>query len=213
MADSVPKINDDDTLRRYGVVRVLIPEEFNASKWAKELSQLTPIIMAGEGDSQYAFYRNILDEPDFPFDLILKSRIGDVILNHFDVKDLDVDIRLDDAFCVSYNMDQEDTSGARHTDPSDITVNLCLETVDMTGSEVMFYGTRSINNCPRQPDDDKSNDFLFLVEQKAGYANVFWGSHPHETLKLNSGKRTNIILTYCYTDQSRSDVASRTCYA
>ena len=210
---SLQVISDSSLLARYGVCKVRIPDSIDKAKWAAEFSQVTPSIIAGEGDGQYAFYRNILEEPDFPFDSILNSEIGNTILQHFDVSTLD-EIRLDDAFCIHYNMEQEDTSGAKHTDPSDITVNLCLEkTSDAAGSQVSFHGTKPLANLDRQPDDDKDSSFRFLVDQEAGYATLHWGSHPHETTSLTSGKRTNIVMTYCYRDPTRSDAATRTCYS
>ena len=59
----------------------------------------------------------------------------------------DEEIKLDDAFCIHYNMSQEDTSGAKHMDPSDITLNLCLDkSDDCDGSQVMFYGTKALQS-------------------------------------------------------------------
>lgn len=211
---SIPIIDDPSELARLGVCKVPIPAKLEAERWAAELSQLTPLIMAGEADGEYAFYRNILDEPDFPFDVILgnESEISQTILQHFDLTKLD-EIRLDDAFCIHYNMDQDDTSGARHMDPCDITVNICLDrTDDVEGSQVLFYGTKPLANVERTQDDDKDGAFRFLVSQEAGFATIHWGSHPHETTRLGCGKRTNIVLTYCYTDPSRSDVSKRACY-
>ena len=52
----------------------------------------------------------------------------------------------------------------------------------------------------------------FLVSQEPGYATIHFGDHPHETTSLRHGSRTNIILTYVYTDPNRSDVATRSCY-
>jgi hypothetical protein len=78
----------------------------------------------------------------------------------------------------------------------------------------MFYGTKKLHNVERGTrDDDKDEEsFSFLVQQEAGYATIHWGSHPHKTMALQRGKRTNIVITYCYKDSSRSDVSSRSCY-
>jgi hypothetical protein len=206
----IPTISDPEQLARLGVLKVPIPDKLDATLWAFEFSQVTPEIMAAQGDAEYSFYRSILDDPDFPFDFILDedSEIGKTILRHFNVTKLD-EIRLDDAFCVHYNMDQEDSTGAKHMDPSDITVNMCLErTEGVEGSEVMFYGSKTLQNVER----DKDESFKFLVQQVAGYATIHWGSHPHQTMALQRGKRTNIVITYCYKDSSKSDVSSRTCY-
>jgi hypothetical protein len=59
-------------------------------------------------------------------------------------------------------MDQEDSSGAKHMDPSDITANMCLDrTEGVEGSEVMFYGTKTLQND--ESDKDESFSFLVLV--------------------------------------------------
>jgi hypothetical protein len=86
------------------------------------------------------------------------------------------------------------------------------KTEDAEGSEVMFYGTKTLENVERTEDDDKDASFSFLVQQEPGYATMHWGDHPHKTMALQRGKRTNIVITYCYKDSSRSDVSSRTCY-
>jgi hypothetical protein len=113
-------------------------------------------------------------------------------------------------------MNQYDTSGAKHMDPSDITINMCLhKSDDAEGSYVLFYGRKKLNGT--EGDDDEKNNGLplydrFLANQRPGYATIHFGDHPHETTPLLRGSRTNIVLTYCYTDTSRSDVATRTCY-
>jgi hypothetical protein len=205
---SVPVIRNDQELLQCGVVRARIPcDKIPLQKWAQELSQVTPLNMTAE-DGEYAFYRNIMDEPDFPFDAILDSDVGRAIESHFVPL---AEIRLDDAFCVHYNMDQDDTSGAKHTDPSDITVNMCLEkTAETQGSEVLFYGTKSLRGGKIA---DTTGAKTFLVEQKTGFATIHWGAHPHETLALTSGKRTNIVATYCYRDPKKSQAHKRTCYS
>ena len=210
---TIPLIQDDKELESYGVLRVKLPTALDCAKWAAELSTITPQIMAGEGDGEYAFYRSILDEPDFPFATILTaSEIGDCIIRHFKIQSLD-EIRLDDAFCVHYNnLTQDDTSGAKHIDPSDITVNMCLEKTELVeDSHVLFYGTQVLEDIEHKEQDAS---FQFLVEQVPGYATIHWGHHPHETTCMTGegGRRTNIVLTYCYCDSSRSDVAKRSCY-
>lgn len=204
---NIPVIRDENELLRCGVCRARIPSTIPLKNWASILTKVTPLIAFAE-DGEYAFYRNIMEEPDFPFDAVLGSDIGKAILRHFDgVSSLD-EIRLDDAFCVHYNMDQYDTTGAKHTDPSDITVNMCLEKADdKQGSEVLFHGTIPLNDDTTTVDIDK-----FLVNQEAGFATIHWGAHPHETLALRSGRRTNLIFTYVYRDPSRSEAHKRTCY-
>lgn len=206
--ETIPVITDEEELSRYGVCRARLPVGFDCEKWAAELSQVSPLNLAHE-DGEYALYRNIMDESGFPFENILESEIGKVILHNFRVNSFD-EIRLDDAFCVHYNMSQQDTTGAKHTDPSDITVNMCIEnSKDTKGSQVLFHGRQSLEKV-RQGDEAAPDKFL--VEQLPGYATIHWGIHPHETTALRRGRRTNIVLTYCYTDPNKSDVESRTCY-
>lgn len=287
----LPVISDHHELRARGICKVRIPGELDIDHWAKELSRITPMIMGFEGDGEYAFYRNIMEEPEFPFDSILLgdnrgsgddydndnedasleacnssiqenlarrglSEIGRAALRHFPIvptkeklsdeddghKILSEELQLDDAFCVHYNMDQDDTTGKKHTDPSDITINLCLQkSKDAEGSYVLFYGTKRLENLAAANDnsadaagvedfgsksaktplhhpnlvaneDTAVGDDRFLVVQEPGYATIHFGDHPHETTALRQGSRTNVVLTYVYTDPSRSDVATRTCY-
>jgi hypothetical protein len=211
-----------EELLQYGVVShvPIVTEELDSltwKQWADRLSIVTPAIMAVEGDGEYAFYRNILEEPDFPFDALLhRTSICSTIREYFGIENLS-EIQLDDAFCVHYNMSQVDTSGAKHVDPSDITVNLCIEKSDnCRGSQVLFYGTKPLHN--RRPNVKldtaipSSAPSTFLVNQEMGYATIHWGDHPHETTMLQAGYRTNIVLTYCFTDTTRSDVKKRSCY-
>mmetsp|Transcript_8355 Transcript_8355/g.15409 ORF Transcript_8355/g.15409 Transcript_8355/m.15409 type:complete len:267 (+) Transcript_8355:88-888(+) len=245
--EGIPILSEDpDELLRYGICKVPLPEGFDAEQWAEELSTIPLTSLGFEGDGEYAFYRNILDEPDFPFDRILSfpqneqdeqeeekqttntpSTIAAAILKHFPVQDLK-ELRLDDAFCVHYNMEQDDTTGAKHMDPSDITINMCLQkSKDAQGSYVLFHGTRQLENVPdfetnqggestvdNQDDQDTaaSSTTKFLVMQTPGFATIHFGDHPHETTPLYKGSRTNVILTLWYTDPNRSDVATRACY-
>lgn len=208
----VPVISNPSTLLLYGVCRVPLPATLDANRFAKEFSQVTPEIILGQGDGEYAFYRNILEEETFPFDLMLdvsQSEIARAILRHFPVVSMD-ELQLDDAFCVHYNMDQDDTTGAKHKDPNDITVNLCLEkSKDTAGSYVSFYGTKQLNGVT--VGDDVATMEKIHVPQEAGYATIHFGDHPHETTALQRGRRTNIVLTYKYKDAERSG-AQRACY-
>lgn len=210
----IPVIRDDKELLCCGVCRVRIPNTIDTKKWAAELSQVTPLIAAIE-DGEFAFYRNIMEESNFPFHVILQegSDIGKALLRYFGLNSLHK-IYLDDAFCVHYNEDQYDTSGARHTDPSDITVNMCLEKMDDTqGSQVLFHGTKPLIKHEQGHDAYTAADVdKFLVDQEPGFATIHWGAHPHETTPLKQGKRTNIILTYCYRDASKSEAHKRACY-
>jgi hypothetical protein len=64
----------------------------------------------------------------------------------------------------------------------------------------------------RRPEVVVDHNEKFLVEQIPGYATIHFGHHPHETTPLQQGSHTNIIFTYWYTDPTKSDVATRTCY-
>ena len=236
---------DADLLER-GICRVELPPGLDPERWAAELSRPTPLNFGFEGDGEAFLYRNIMDEPGFPFDLVLLgsggdgdslSEIGRAVLEHFPVlpngsgdggirdprKVLSEELRLDDAFCVHYHEDQHDTRGKKHRDPSDITVNLCLhKSENAEGSLVMFHGARTLRNAGNSDSDSNSDSGRalaggdrhrrFLVPQKQGHATLHFGDHPHETTALTRGSRTNVILTYVYTDPSRSDATTRTCY-
>jgi hypothetical protein len=250
----------DDDNKGYPDAEHHAPMILDLAYWATELAQVTPAILADQGDGEYAFYRNILQEKpplDFPFDDILrKSQVGAAMKRHFNISTIashldenhhDVDdIRLDDAFCVHYNTLQQDSSGARHMDPCDITVNICLQASDdMQGSQVQFHGKQAVLsnvaatptlNCPadtsqdnkakdttkeveEEKDDESAADadgFSFLVQQIPGTATIHWGHHPHQTLPITAGTRTNVVMTYCYSDTTsrgvRSDATTRTCH-
>jgi len=227
--DDAILISNPQHLQAKGIIQISIPPNIlNLQHWSSELTRITPLIATLQ-DNEYAFYRNILeDEPDFPFDDVLHSAIGSAIQRYFGIEDVKKEIRLDDAFCVHYNTEQCDTTCAKHVDPSDITVNLCLEkSEDVKGSMVMFYGTQKLHDLHveevhgddddgehhQEKEEENGTSTTFLVDQKEGYATIHWGNHPHEVTPLEAGKRTNVILTYCYTDKSRSDVATRCCYA
>ena len=212
--EETPSISDIERLLQLGISKVPIPSEIRkeSSRWANELTQVTPMIMAAQGDSEYAFYRNIMEEPEsgFPLQNILVEEVHSALKTHFGVSK--EELRLDDAFVVHYNADQGDTSGAKHMDPSDITINMCIEKSEsVEGSEVKFYGGKTLAGL--EDNDNIDSNLEFRVPQEEGFATIHFGSHPHETLPLiKGGKRTNIILTYCYLDKSRSDVDKRNCY-
>ena len=80
--DAVRTITDEEILFRLGVCRARIPtDKIDLQYWADELSQVTPQIMFNEGDGEYAFYRNIMEEKEFPFDAVLHGAIGNDIEN------------------------------------------------------------------------------------------------------------------------------------
>ena len=171
-----------------------------------------PPMLMFAADQAEPVYRNLLDDDDdIPLDRI-RASLDSVIASQFGVAA--EEWRLDDAFAIHYQYEQERTAGAKHVDPSDLTINLCLDaTEDCVGSRVLFYG-----RMPLQWDGSSSKNMLLdasetcLVEQRPGVATIHWGAHPHETTSLERGYRTNIIMTLCFKDKSKSDVASRSCY-
>lgn len=80
---------------------------------------------------------------------------------------------------------------------------------------MVFYGCQKLRNITEDGNDHATDemDESFAVEQEQGYATIHYGHHPHRTLDLIKGHRTNVVLTYCYKDERRSDVKSRLCYA
>lgn len=212
-----PLVNDRDELLRLGIVSGVscCSQHLPASQWqqwAERFAQVTPEIMFDQGDHEYAFYRNLRQEADVPFDTFLEL-FAETIQTYFGVQNPLDELRLDDAFLVSYNTDIYDTRGPKHMDPSDITVNICVtKSSDTRGSYVLFHGTKALVGMARSLPETTPPPTRFLVNQEPLCATLHWGNHPHETTALESGLRTNIILTYCFVDQHRSDVALRSCY-
>mmetsp|Transcript_2208 Transcript_2208/g.5891 ORF Transcript_2208/g.5891 Transcript_2208/m.5891 type:complete len:393 (+) Transcript_2208:165-1343(+) len=68
---SLPVVSDRLELLKRGICRVELPEGFDTNHWAEELSQIRPMNLCFEGDGESPLYRNIMEEPEFPFDLIL----------------------------------------------------------------------------------------------------------------------------------------------
>lgn len=239
--DKVPlTLTDANDLLQIGVCKmhltplVFTPQELQ--NWANDLSQVTPLNAFVE-DGEYAFYRNIVDHDTFPFDRIFTS-ISPVLQKYFGVNVENDDLRLDDAFCIMYDASlHDDTAGSKHMDPSDITVNICLaKSHDVIGSGVMFYGRQKLfddtgsfhpiptaisPDCDYACSDNIKNDQSqeleqeqeFVVPQEPGWATIHHGGHWHQTMEMKQGRRTNIVLTFCYTDSNKSGAISRTCYA
>jgi hypothetical protein len=137
--EPVLRISNDGELLNRGVVRCNVAGAVDLSGWAAELAQVSPESVFAE-DGEYAQYRNIKEScPSFPFDPILTA-LTPCLEQHF--VDRASEVELDDAFAIHYNESHWDTRVAKHTDPSDITVNLCLErSEDLEGSQVQFFGT------------------------------------------------------------------------
>lgn len=247
--------NDNHLLLRYGVCRVRLPNALDCNNWAEKLSKVPLSAMTMEGDEELPLYQNIMEDEEFPFEAMLVNydeeeddddndkttatrvlpSIAQAFRRHFDVSDPLSQLRLDDAFGVHYQAKQHDTTGAKHQDPSDITLNICLhksEDTIMGGSHVLFHGVKQLQNVRGEgsEEEDYTTTTLpstFLVEQIPGTATLHYGDHVHETTKLlvvkeegnntttssySYGSRTNVILTYWYADGRPSNVATRSCY-
>ena len=205
--DSGVLLSDDGLLERLGVCRVRVDAEVDLAGWEEELSKVTPLSIFAE-DGSYAQYRNILEESDFPFGSILET-IAPILEKNF--VDSVNELRLDDAFAIHYSEQHRDTTVNLHTDPSDITVNLCLgRSADLEGSEVLFHGKERL----KQGEDDKNTGEYsrFRVGAIAGYATIHWGRHPHEVTTLVKGSRTNVVLTYVFIDTTKSTAQCAGCY-
>lgn len=170
---------------------------------AEEYAQASPQSVFFE-DGEYAQYRNVVEDPDFPLAAIVAC-LEPVLASRFG-RDPG-SLALDDAFVIHYAMHHSDTTVKKHTDPSDITVNLCLDqSPDFRGSQIVFYGTRhlvgpiqlcssGVGDCDcMRPVDDAA----FCVATRRHHAMVHFGAHPHETLPLEAGTRTNCVLTFRY---------------
>jgi hypothetical protein len=211
------------TLEGRGVCRINVGEAVgDLSKWADELSKVTPLSVFAE-DGDYAQYRNILDDDTmggFPFGEVLKAITPCLTRNFVDRVS---DLRLDDAFAIHYNEDHYDTKVGRHTDPSDVTVNLCLyRSADLEGSEVLFHGVQKLKDT--NVGEEGSADPLipsvasgvtglqFRVGAQSGWATIHWGKHPHQVTMLRKGQRTNVVMTYVFKDPALSSAQCAGCY-
>jgi hypothetical protein len=123
----------DEDLLKIGVCRYDVGSKVDLEGWAETLSQVSPTSIFLE-DGEFAQYRNILDDPSFPFNAIIEA-ISPCLVEHF-IDNMN-EVVLDDAFAIHYDDAQSDTTVKKHTDPSDITINLCLNrSADAIGSKV-----------------------------------------------------------------------------
>ena len=208
-------ISGEDDLLSRGVCRCEIPASLKA--FSEELSEVTPESIFAE-DNEYAQYRNIMEHETFPFDDVLRA-ITPCLTAHF-VGSVD-ELRLDDAFAIHYNEQHFDTTVKKHTDPSDITVNMCISrSEELEGSQVLFFGNEKLVGSsdlpsPSSVDSNVLEDGAkgcFLVTPQAGWATVHWGKHPHLVTSLKKGQRTNVVMTYCFSDKSKSRSMKSDCF-
>ena len=197
----------------HGVCRCNVGALVDLSGWSEELSKVTPLSIFAE-DQEYAQYRNILEDDTmggFPFSQVFKA-IGPCLTANF-VDDVD-ELRLDDAFAIHYNEDHHDTKVGRHTDPSDITVNLCIgRSADLEGSEVLFHGTQNLKDGGDEEFVEGPSSLSFHVAAEEGWATVHWGKHPHQVTGLKKGDRTNVVMTYVFKDATKSLAQCAGCYS
>ena len=119
---------------------------------------------------EFVRYRNIREDGEdvFPFEKVLKC-LTPCFERHF-VHSID-ELHLDDAFSIHYNTEQHDSSVGQHTDPSDITVNVCLGmSDDVGGSQVLFYGRKDISEAPLPPpgaEAGKGEEEMAVAEAEA----------------------------------------------
>lgn len=87
-----------------------------------------------------------------------------------------------------------------HTDDSDITVNITLNTEDLEGTEINFMNTTPFMNdyCLRYLEKtrkklDLQTQFL-RIKPRAGWCILHRGDHPHETDRIWKGRRLTLII-------------------
>nr|CAG4707880.1 unnamed protein product [Naegleria fowleri] len=128
--------------------------------------------------------------------------------------------RISDLFVVHYSPEQDDDL-VLHIDDSVVTLNICVECVNCIGSEIEFLNLEAhphFNTLDwrseldllhhslekQESSDTNSHSQLFLasfnhlqfyrVTPKKGKALLHSGRHPHQTLKIKSGERFNIVF-------------------
>ena len=87
-------------------------------------------------------------------------------------------------FSIIYNSDYE-LKLDKHVDDSLYTINMCIKSTDVEGSEVVFDN----NNA------HSSQKYIF-VPCKEDYMIIHLGNHTHQTNEITAGERVNIVLWY-----------------
>ena len=107
---------------------------------------------------------------------------------------------------------EEGGEQARHTDDSDVTINFCVETVDLVGGELEFFPfpippslpssssfpfssfpSLSSSSCFSSPSP-LSSSLVRMVGQRENCLVIHKGSLHHQVHKTTKGKRTNVLL-------------------
>lgn len=92
-------------------------------------------------------------------------------------------------FVVKYRVG-EDVSLAEHADASVLTLNVNLGVPGFTGGELVFKGTRFLDDRPRQMPPH-TVDFSQMVP---GDGILHLGGQYHQALPLTAGQRVNFVL-------------------
>ena len=92
-------------------------------------------------------------------------------------------------FSILYNKNYEKKLNY-HVDDSLYTINMCIKTNNLEGTEVIFDGSKS--NCY----NSSYNSNKMFVHSKEDYMIVHLGNHPHQTNDLIDGERANIVLWF-----------------
>jgi len=92
-------------------------------------------------------------------------------------------------FSLIYN-DKFDKKLDLHMDDSIYTINMCIKSKDVEGSNVIFNGTKT--NCYTHEYNPKD----MCVPLTEDYMLIHLGDHPHRTEEIIEGERINIILWF-----------------
>ena len=113
--DGLPIITDDRELLKRGICRVRIPDELDADRWndndkdkvISEAKETRPSSKGGVSEIGRSILEYFPILPGNPKPATVK--VGGTTADRYS-EILSRELRLDDAFCVHYNMDQDDTT-------------------------------------------------------------------------------------------------------
>lgn len=75
----------------------------------------------------------------------------------------------------------------------------------------MFFGKQSLK-AKQVEEEEIEENVNYLVTSQIGYATIHWGKHPHLVTVLEKGIRTNVIMTLCFKDKSKSKATKSDCF-
>lgn len=87
-----------------------------------------------------------------------------------------------------------------HTDDSDITVTITLETDELEGSELEFMGTSEYGNAKLVKNFDRIRKSIqsslesHKISLKSGDCLIHRGNHPHQTTVIKHGSRKTLVI-------------------